>query len=65
MANCILTTVWYQDEILGAIVRPFPGAAGPRLLLVQDNVQLHETRVRRRLLDVEDNDSIDWPSGSP
>ena len=33
-----LTALWYHDEILAPIVRPFAGAIDDNFILMQDNV---------------------------
>ena len=61
LANCTLTAVRYQDEMLQPIVRPYTGVVGPGFLLVQDNARPHVARVRRNFLDDEGINAIDWP----
>ncbi|XP_036378596.1 zinc finger protein DZIP1L [Megalops cyprinoides] len=57
--------MWYRNEILRPIVRPYTGTVGPGFLLVQDNARTHVARVCRQFLDDEGIDYIDWPSCSP
>ncbi|KAI4895705.1 hypothetical protein NFI96_019616, partial [Prochilodus magdalenae] len=63
--NGTLTTIRYQDEILGPVVRPYTGAVGPGFLLVHDNAWPHVVRVCRQFLENQGTDTIDWPTGSP
>lgn len=56
-ANSTLTAVRYQDKI--HIVKPYAGAVGPGLLLVQDNARPHVARVCKQFLDNEGIDAID------
>ncbi len=58
-------SIRYQDEILGAIVRPYAGAVGPGFLLVHDNARLHVARVCRQFLEDEGIDTIESPPRSP
>lgn len=60
LANSTLTAIKYQDEILGLIARPYTGALGPGILLVDKNVRPH---VSSQFL--EDDDTLDWPPQSP
>ncbi|KAI4886441.1 hypothetical protein NFI96_004134 [Prochilodus magdalenae] len=63
--NGTLTAIRYQDAILGPVVRPYTGAVGPGFLLVHNNAQPHVARVCRQVLENEEIDTIDWPTGSP
>ncbi|KAI4875944.1 hypothetical protein NFI96_034528 [Prochilodus magdalenae] len=45
--NGTLTAMRYQDEIRGALVRPYAGAVGPGFLLVHNNARPHVAREKR------------------
>ena len=62
----ILTALWYRDEILDPIVRPFLGAAmGDNALLVQENARPHTAYVVQDYHEQESIEIIDWPARSP
>ena len=65
LENGNLTAIRYRDEILEPIVRPYPGAVGPGLLLMHHNARPHVARVCRQYLEDEGIDTIEWPSRSP
>ena len=65
MASSTLTAVWFKDEILRAIDRPYAGAVCPGFLLVQDNARPHVAGVCKPFLNDEGIDAIDWPPCSP
>jgi len=60
-----LTAIWYRDEILRPIVRPYAGAVGSGFLLMPDNVRLHVAEVCQQFLHDEGIDAVDWPARSP
>lgn len=61
-ANGNFSSVKYQDEILRAIVGPYPSAVG--LPLVQDNDWPHVARICEQFLDSKGTDAFDSPSPS-
>ena len=63
--NGALTVVRYRDEILDVYVRPFAGAVGENIVLMDDNARPHRTRVVNEYLEDEGIERLDWPSRSP
>ncbi|KAI3364656.1 hypothetical protein L3Q82_011437 [Scortum barcoo] len=57
--------MWYRDEILRPLVRPYAGAVGPGFLLMQDNARPHVAGVCQQFLQDEGIDAMDWPARSP
>ncbi|KAK7898758.1 hypothetical protein WMY93_019611 [Mugilogobius chulae] len=60
-----LTAMRYRDEILRPPVRPYAGAVGPGLLLMQDNARPHVAGVCQQFLQPEGIDVINRPAWSP
>ena len=60
-----LTVLRYRDEILNPTVRPFPGAIGDNLILMQDNTRPHTARVCMDYLNRDTIEVMDWPARSP
>ena len=54
-----LTALWYRDEILDPIVRPFAGAIGDNFILMQDNPRPHTARVCMDYLNRETIEEMD------
>uniref|UniRef100_A0A673VX21 Transposase Tc1-like domain-containing protein n=1 Tax=Salmo trutta TaxID=8032 RepID=A0A673VX21_SALTR len=65
LARGSLTAIRYRDEILRPLVRPYAGAVGPGLLLMQDNARPHVAGVCQQFLQEEGIDAMDWPARSP
>uniref|UniRef100_A0AAZ3P6C1 Tc1-like transposase DDE domain-containing protein n=1 Tax=Oncorhynchus tshawytscha TaxID=74940 RepID=A0AAZ3P6C1_ONCTS len=65
LARGSLTAIRYRDEILRPLVRPYDGAVGPGLLLIQDNPRPHVAGVCQQFLQEEGIDAMDWPARSP
>ena len=65
IARGTLTAIWYLDEILRPIVRPYAGAVGPGFLLMYDNAGPHVAEVCQQFLHDEGVDAMDWPARSP
>ncbi|KAI4886909.1 hypothetical protein NFI96_008690 [Prochilodus magdalenae] len=55
----------YRDEILKPLVRPYAGAVGPGLLLMQDNARPHVAGVCQQFLQDKGIEAMDWPTRSP
>lgn len=65
LAHGAFTAVWYCNETLRAIVRPYAGAVGPGFHLVPDSVCPSEAKVYGQALDDKGIDAIYWTSRSP
>jgi hypothetical protein len=57
-----MTGVQYWDEILDVYVRPYTGAVGPELILMDDNARPHHARVVKLYLQQETVVCMDWPA---
>lgn len=47
LGSSTLAAIRYQNEIVGPIVRPYPGPVCLKFLLVHDNSRSHAVRVYR------------------
>ena len=63
--NGALTSVRYRVEILHPIVRPYAGACGPGLIMMEDNARPHRARVVDQYIEQEGIERMDWPARSP
>lgn len=64
-ANGTLAAVWFKDETLNAVVRPYAGVVCPEFHLVQHNARPHVAVLCKPFLNDEGIDAIDWPPCSP
>ncbi|GFX33733.1 transposable element Tcb2 transposase [Trichonephila clavipes] len=62
---CSVNGTRYCNEILLPYVRLFRGAMGLQFLFMDDNAPYHRTVAAEQLLESEDIERMDWPSGSP
>ena len=63
--NGTLASLRYCNEILDQFVRPYAGAIGPELILMDHNETPHSANVTNAYLEHETIVCMDWPAPSP
>ncbi|CAJ0967045.1 unnamed protein product [Ranitomeya imitator] len=62
LARGSLTAIRYRDEILRPLLRPYAGAVGLGILLIQDNARPHVAGLCQQFLQDEGIEAMDWPT---
>ena len=63
--NGTLTALRYVNEILDVYVRPYAGAVGENLILMDDNACAHRARIIAQYLEQATIVRVEWPARSP
>ena len=63
--NGTLTALMYVNETLDVYVRPYAGAVGENLILMDDNARAHRARITDQYLEQATIVRMEWPARSP
>ena len=63
--NGMLTALRYVNEILDVYIRPYAGAVGENVILMDDNARAHRAHITDQYLEQATIVRMEWPARSP